>query len=104
MFGTSNHSQEKLLDQSSPVSPIIDWSKVHRHAYIKALATAKARDLQRHARRGQPVAHMFGNMLSPSYSYSYFSKEIKNKKSGLQAILGKTRLYDYYPKIGATKA
>lgn len=81
----------------------VDWTKVHRHAYIKALATAKARSLLEQVKKGRPLNYLFDNMISPSYKYSYFSKERNDEIVGLRSILGKTRLYDYYPKSKASK-
>ena len=81
--------------------PKPDWTKVHRNAYIKALATSRARELLNQVKKGCPPSHLFSPMISRSYSYSYFSKEEKaSRRVGLQAILGKTRIYDYYPKFG----
>lgn len=91
----------------TPPSQHTDWTKVHRQAYITALATSKARKLIKQLKKGKDVCELFDNMLTPSFKYSYFSKgNSEGRKTGSKNNKNLVRgrdVYKYYPSKSKAK-
>lgn len=86
----------------TPPSQHTDWTKVHRQAYIDALATEKARQLLKKLKKNRCVDDLFSNMFTQSFTYSYFAqKDSKCKKPArkqtTKALIGGHDIYKYYP-------
>ncbi|XP_067930846.1 uncharacterized protein [Watersipora subatra] len=91
------HEKKRAFTKRRPVP---DFSKVHRQAYIQALATKKAKDVLKKAQKGNiPLKHLFDLMFTPSYTFSYFGIDSEKKRKGkMESIIGKTDIYKYYPR------
>jgi len=93
--GQSNHTKMPL-----PLERM-NWTNVHRDAYIQALAVAKAKQLLKPIKGRAVPSNLFSNVTTPSFVFSYYAQPHHRKLTkpeGLKSILGDTNIYDYYPK------